>query len=263
MQIPILKGRSISAQDGPASPRVIVISESVARFYWPTSNPVGQRIRLVRSEPSSWTVVGVCGDIKEWFGAQLLPSVYLPFLQAPQASMRVLLRVAGDPLQQVSGVRAKVREVDVAQPVYNLKTTEQIISEETSGVRIAAQMMILYAVIAFVLSIIGIYSVASFLAEQRTYEIGVRMALGARGREVLLMLVKQSLRSTGLGLALGLMLSFALVHVMSSLLYNVVVFDLMTLGILTASLALCELLATCIPALRATSVQPVLALRHE
>jgi predicted permease len=262
MQIPLSRGRPINEQDGADSPPSVVISESLARRYWHGSDPVGQRVRLNNS--GAWlTVVGVCGDIKNWFEADPIPAAYLAYTQSPQLSMRFLMRTAVDPMQVTQGARAQVREADPTQSAYDIKTMEQIMAEQTSGVRVSARTMSMYALIALLLALTGIYSVNSYLVVQRTYEIGVRMALGASPGNVLRLFLWKALRTASLGLTIGILLAFILTRIIASVLYNAVAIDPATFVALSVLLAGCGLLAAYVPARRATRVDPMVALRHQ
>ena len=265
-ELPIRLGRGISGQDGPESPRVVVLSESVARHYWPDyphGDPIGRHIKLGNSQSPWLTVAGVSGDVKDWFTGQPMPAAYIPSVQAPRRAMMLLLRTAGDPLGVATSARAAVRAVDRNPPVYDVKSMEQIIAWQTSGVGAAAMSMEIYAGIALLLAVTGIYALTSYSAAQRTHEIGVRMALGARGSDVLKMVVGQSLRTAGAGLAIGLPAAVIMTKIMSSLLSNVVPLDLRTVAAFTVLLAAAALLAAYVPARRAARVDPMVALHHE
>jgi putative ABC transport system permease protein len=267
MELPIRLGRAISEQDGADSPRVVVLSESVARQYWPDyprgADPVGRRIKLGNSLSPWLTVVGVSGDVKDWFTGQPEPAAYVPSVQAPQRAMTLLLRTAADPLAVATSARAAVRTVDRNPPVYDVKSMEQIIAWQTSGVGAAAMSMEIYAGIALLLAVTGIYALTSYSVAQRTHEIGIRMALGARGGDVLRMVVRQSLRTAGAGLAIGLPAALILTKIVSSVLSNVVPMDLRTVAAFTVLLAASALLAAYVPARRASRVDPMVALHHE
>jgi putative ABC transport system permease protein len=265
-ELPIRLGRGISGQDGPESPRVVVLSESVARHYWPDyphGDPIGRHIKLGNSQSPWLTVAGVSGDVKDWFTGQPMPAAYIPSVQAPQRAMMLLLRTAGDPLGVATSARAAVRAVDRNPPVYDVKSMEQIIAWQTSGVGAAAMSMEIYAGIALLLAVTGIYALTSYSVAQRTHEIGVRMALGARGSDVLKMVVGQSLRTAGAGLAIGLPAALILTKIVSSVLSNVVPMDLRTVAAFTVLLGASALLAAYVPARRAARVDPMVALHHE
>jgi putative ABC transport system permease protein len=260
--LPVVQGRGIRDSDDQGFQRVVVVSESVARQFWPGGSPVGSRVRLSKNEP--WhTVVGVCGDVKDWFSNLPTAIVYTSFRQAPQPAVTLLMRTAGDPMAAVSAARAEVLKVDRTQPVFDVKSMQQVIEEETSGVRSAAISMVTYAFIALFLAASGVYAVISYSMAQRTHEIGIRMALGARPGDVLGMAMRASLRVGGVGLAIGLPVAFGMVKLLSSVLYGVIRMDAATFIGLTLLLAFCSALAGYIPAVRATRVDPLEALRTE
>jgi putative ABC transport system permease protein len=267
MEFPIRQGRAISPQDGPDAPRVVVLSETVARHYWPdyphTQDPIGRRVRLGDAQSPWLTVIGVSGDLKDWFSGQPQPMAYVPCAQAPSPVMKLLLRTTGDPLAVASNARAAVRGVDRDPPIYDVESMEQNVAWQTSGIQGAAFSMEKFAAIALLLAITGIYAVMSYAVAQRTHEIGVRMALGARQADVLKMVVGQSFRMAGAGLAIGLPLAYTLARVVSSLLYNVIPVDLSAFGAFTLLLGFAALLATYFPARRAAKVEPAVALHNE
>ncbi|MGA2181396.1 MAG: ABC transporter permease [Bryobacteraceae bacterium] len=261
--LPIVSGRPITEQDGKDTQAVVVLSQTVARHYWPNGDAVGQHVRLQKGESHWLTVVGVCGDVKEWFNGEPQRAAYLPFSQAPGPAMEILVRTNGDPNMIVGAVRAAVRNVDPNQPVFDVKSMQQLITEQTSGVRASAVSMSSYAVIALLLAVTGIYAVISYSVVQRTHEIGVRMALGAARPDVLRMILMQGVGIAGVGLAIGVPVALTLMLVMSSLLYNVVLVEPLVFALLTAILAMSAVLAGYVPARRAASIDPLTALRDE
>jgi putative ABC transport system permease protein len=263
MEIPVLRGRSISASDGATAPRVIVLSETIARHYWPDSDPIGSHIRLGDSKSPWLTVVGVSGDVRQWFTGEPMPAAYVSYLQSPSRRMSLRVRTLADPMSAAGGVRAKLRAVDRNQPVYDAKSMDQLLSEETSGVRVSASTMSMYAVIALLLAATGIYAVISYSVVQRTHEVGVRIALGAGRHDVLRMMLGRSIKLAGIGLAIGVPVAVALTLVMSSVLYNVVALEWTMFVAFTAVLGLSAMLAGYVPARRASKLDPMVALRHE
>jgi putative ABC transport system permease protein len=263
MEIPLRSGRPISDQDGPDAPRVVVVSESIARHYWPGADPLGRRVKLVNPQAPWLTVIGVCGDITDWFTSEPMPRAYVPYRQVPGSAMTLLIRTASDPMQSAAAVRAKVREVDKNQPVYDVKSMEESINEETSGVRTSASIMSLFAAIALLLAATGIYAVISYSVVQRTHEVGVQMALGAGRKDVLKMTLFDALRLASAGLAIGIPAALVLMRLMSSVLFNVVAFDWTMFAGFAVVLVCSALLAGYVPAVRATRVDPLDALRHE
>jgi putative ABC transport system permease protein len=263
MEIPVRSGRPLSARDGRDAPPVVVISDSVARHYWPGVDPVGARIRL-RNGGGPWlTVVGVSGDLRDWFFGTAQPAAYVSFLQAPQVSAGVFVRTSGDPMSIASAVRAEVRKLDRGQPIFDLQSEEQLVAEQTSGVRMAAVSMSIYAGIALLLAATGIYAIISYSVQQRTHEIGVRMALGAGRGSILGMALSGALRIGGLGFAVGIPAALALIKGMSSALYGVVKLDWLTFAGGVIVLGLAAVAAGYVPALRAARVDPLQALREE
>jgi len=262
MGVPILDGRAITEQDGRESQPVVVVSQTVARFYWPAGSAIGRRIRLHKKDSRWMTVVGICGDVKDWFGGPQ-PAAYIPFALSPGPAAEILARTAGDPERIIGAARAAVRKVDADQPIFDVKSMQQSVSEQTSGVRASAVTMTIYAVIAFLLAVTGIYAVVSYSVAQRTHEIGVRMAMGAPGWCIARMTLRQGAWIAGVGLAIGSPVALTLMRLMSSVLYNTVLIEMPTFFALTAVLALSAMLASYVPARRAARIDPLEALRHE
>jgi putative ABC transport system permease protein len=263
MRIPMMEGRPIGDRDGPDSPGAVVLSEGLAHFYWRGSSPIGQRVRL--GGPSSpWLrVVGICGDVRIWFSSEAEPLAYVSYRQEPPAAVRFALRTAGDPMLSAGAARMAIRRVDADQAIYNVKSMEQALAEETSGVKSAATVMSIDAGIALLLALMGAYSVSSFFVAQRTQEIGVRVALGASPSTILRMVLGQTARISAAGLLAGLAVAIAMSAMMSRVLYRAVALEPVTFAALTAMLAAAAMLAAYVPARRATRVDPMTALRSE
>jgi len=264
--VPLLKGRFISAQDGPSSPLVVNLSEGLARQIWPHEEAVGKRLRLGRPENNEpWrTVVGVVGSVRPspW-EKQVDLTVYFPFAQAPQASMGLVMRTSGDPLALAAAVRSQALYLDSEQPPYDLRSLEQLISDDVSGVDYSARTMIGFGILALILAAAGIFSVMAYSVLERTHEIGLRMALGARRADVLRLVMGNAAKLVALGLGLGVAGALALTRLLTSLLLGVVRMDLLTLAGLTALLAAVAALAAYVPASWAAKVEPMEALRYE
>ncbi len=264
MRIPLISGRYFAASDGADSQRVAMIGAEFARRYFADEDPVGRRIK-VGSEGNHWAnIIGVAGDVKRFmFDRGMTPTIFFPHSQSPQRSMSFVLRTAGDPESLSLAARSQVHSIDADQPVYEIKTVEQVIREQYSGVRLAAMLMAVFGLIALILSAVGVYAVMAYSVSQRTHEIGVRMALGASCSDVMRMVVGNALRLAGAGLAIGLPAAFALSNLMSSVLFGMVALDATTFLAFTALLVAVSLLASYIPARKAARIDPMIALRYE
>jgi putative ABC transport system permease protein len=266
LRVPLLKGRFISTQDGPDSPLVVNISEGLARQLWPHEDAVGKRLRFGRPENNEpWrTVVGVVGGVRSspW-DKQVDLTAYFPFPQAPQASTGLVVRTSGDPVALAAAVRSQVWDIDPQQPPYDLRSLEQLISDDVSGVDYSARNMIGFGLLALVLAAAGIFAVMAYSVLERTHEIGVRMAMGARQADVLRLVICGAAKLAALGLAIGVAGASAITGVLTSFLFGVVRMDLPTFGGITALLAAVAVLAAYVPARWATKVDPMVALRYE
>jgi putative ABC transport system permease protein len=263
LRIPLRAGRFLTDQDGADAPAVAVITEAMARRYWPKDDPIGHRVRFAQTDP--WRlIVGVVGDIRQnTFDVRFRSTVYRPMAQAPAQSAGFVLRTSGEPMSFAGPVREAVQGVDREQPIYDLRTLEQLNFDNASGVQYSARMMFAFGVIALVLAVAGIYAVMAYAVVQRTHEIGVRMALGARRTDVVRMVVTSSVKLAAGGLAVGVPVAFVLMRILASLLVGVVRLDLSILVGLTVVLGLAAALAGYVPARRAAQIDPVQALRSE
>ncbi len=265
LRIPVLKGRALTAQDGPNSPRVVMLNARLAERLWPAENPLGKRLHFGSGEsvPPWCTVVGVVADIKPnpW-DRETSPMAYFPLSQLPVNSVTIAVRTFGDPNGLVSAARAQVRALDPDQPVYDVRTLEKIIDDDLSGVRLGASMMTNNGLIALLLAASGIFAVIAYSVSQRTHEIGVRMALGAQHSDVLKMVAGQALKLTVAGLALGFPAALALSRSLAGVL-SVIQLDISVFVGLIFLLILVAALAAYIPARWAAQVDPIVALRHE
>ncbi|HEX8136906.1 MAG TPA: ABC transporter permease [Pyrinomonadaceae bacterium] len=273
MGIPLLRGRYFTEQDNSQSQPVVMINETMARRYWPNEEPLGRRLRVQfpaakvpwRPEANdNWrTIVGVVGDVKEEGLGETEAEIYLPYLQNPSSLMNLLVRSSSDPLRLVSGVRNQVWAVDRDQPVYNIKTMEDVVGESFAEPNVITSLLATFAALALVLAAIGVYGVISYSVAQRTHEIGVRMALGAQHSHVLKMIVGQGLKLILIGLAIGVAMAFVVTRVISSLLFGVTATDPLTFIATSLLLVGVALLASYVPARKALKVDPMIALRHE
>ncbi|MBZ5654976.1 MAG: ABC transporter permease [Acidobacteriia bacterium] len=266
LHVPLLKGRFLSTQDGPDAPPVAVISESMARDNWPGQDPIGKHVRLGGSEQSEpqREIVGVVGDIRSSpFNFKPDPTTYVPFAQVPQSSSAFVVRTSGDPLTLAASVIAQVRGIDADEPAYDVRSLEQVISDNISGVQFSARMMLVFGFIALILAAAGIFAVMAYSVSQRTHEIGVRMALGAQRVDVLRLVVTSAVKMAAVGLTIGIAVALILTYVLSSMLFGVIRMDAIVFALLTLVLASVAALAAYIPARWATRVDPIQALRYE
>jgi len=266
LRVPLRQGRLLSDQDGPNALPVVVISETMARQNWPDQNPLGKHIQLGRPEAVQpfRTVVGVVGNVQPIpLDHDPAPTAYVPFAQQPESASAFVVRTSGNPLTLAGPVNAQLRAMDADQPAYDIRSLEQVVSDGLSGIESSAQMMLTFAVCALILAAAGIFAVMAYSVTQRTHEIGVRVALGARRFDMLRLVVGGAMKMAAIGLGIGLVLALLLTRALSSLLFGVVQIDIVTFALLTSLLALVAALAAYIPARWAMKVDPMVALRYE
>ena len=285
MNIPVLRGRVFNDRDDRshlagrdlskmneierslAGLKYIVIDEEFARRHWPNEDPVGKRIRLGGGDPDNQKleVIGVVGRVKMESLNQNSDRVqgYFPFNQTPNEAMTVIIKGASDPNLLISSARNAVREIDPDQPIYNPRTMDEIRSESVQGEKLTLTLLSLFAGIALVLAIVGIYGVMSYSVTQRTHEIGIRMAIGARPSDVFKMIIGHGMKLALIGVGLGLLLAFLVTRFMVTMLFGVEPTDATTFGAITAILIGVALLACYLPGRRATKVEPTISLRYE
>jgi len=275
--IPLLRGRYFTEQDNDESHGVVIINQTMARRYWPDEDPIGRRIQPKfppakvpwRPESSNtWlTVTGVVGDVKEdglnGSNAPTEPEIYVPYLQNPSSLMNLLVRSTSDPLRLAPNVRNQVLSVDVDQPVYNIKTMENVFSQSFAEPQVITSLLATFAAVALVLAAIGVYGVISYSVAQRTHEIGVRMAMGAQRQHVLKLILYQGLKLVVIGVVIGLAAAFAVTRVISNLLFGVTATDPVTFAVVSLLLIVVAVFASYVPARRALKVSPMIALRSE
>jgi ABC-type antimicrobial peptide transport system permease subunit len=266
MGIPLLQGKTFDRSDQPDSPHSAVISESMAKKYWPNQNPIGQTIQFGNMDGDLHLlhVVGVVGDVHDQgLDSATSPTVYGNALQRPpSSSMAVVVRARVAPSALVPAMRQAVRSLDSQLPL-NFRTLDQVFSSSLDQHRFSLVIFGLFGTVALLLAAMGIYGVTSYAVAQRTQEIGIRMALGARVSDVLKLVLKSGMLLAGVGAAIGLAGAFAVTRVMSSLLFGVTSTDAMTFTAVSVLLIVVAFVACLIPARRATKVDPLVALRSE
>ncbi len=266
LRVPLLQGRAITAEDTRSSPPVAIISATLARRAFPDQNPIGKHLILGDSnshEPER-TVVGVVGDVRaNAFDTGFDPTTYVPLTQVPPRSSAFVLRTVADPRSVAMAAVGEVRTADPETPAFDVRTLEQVISDNASGVESSARMMLIFGLVALTLAAAGIFAVMAYSVGQRTHEIGVRMALGAQRFDVLKLVVSSAVKMGSLGLAIGLGISVLMARALSSALFGVVQVDVAVFGGLTVLLITVAAIAAYIPARWATRVDPMHALRYE
>ena len=266
VRIPIIKGREFSADDVDGAPLVAVISETLARRYFPNEDPLGRRVKVSAPEPAArwYTIVGVAGDVPRFMlDREMQPMLYLPNQQLSDRNAYFVVRASGAPMAALPAVRAQIAALDDKLPLYEIKSHEQVIADRMAGLRLVASLMVMFGALALALAAVGVYGGMAYAVSQRTREIGVRVALGARPQDVLRLVLGQSLKLAALGLAIGLPVALALGRVMAGALFGVVALEPLTFVGFTLLLTGVALFAGYLPARRATKVDPITALRSE
>jgi putative ABC transport system permease protein len=267
MGLPLLKGRDFSDAEGAGRTAVAVINDTMARKLWPGTDAVGRRFRLVETVPEEWfTVIGIAPDIRMFDMDDDTPDfsvAYVPYRFSGFANIGVTIRAAGDPALLATAVRNAIRESDPGLPIFSLRTMEDLRREGFWQFRLFGFMFGIFGAAALFLAGVGVYGVLSFSVSQRTQEMGVRIALGAKQSDVLGLVVRQGVTLAAVGVVVGLIGAFGITRVIASLLYNVTPTDPLSFGGVALFLALIAVVASYLPARRATNVDPIVALRNE
>jgi predicted permease len=263
--IPLRQGRAFEERDREGSPQVVVISEAMARRFFPGQNPVGQRLTAsFHLQQGAREIVGVVGDVKSTgLDDEGAATMYLPFKQAPRPWITFVARTASDPRNFIQPVSKAVYSVDKEQALTGVRTMEQVLAESLSGRRFNMTLLMTFAGLALALAAVGVYGVMNYSVMLRKRELGIRMALGARRPDVLRLVLGQGLALTLIGVGVGMAGAYVLTRLMASLLYGVTATDFLTFGSVSGVLILVGLLASFLPARRATKVDPMIALRGE
>jgi putative ABC transport system permease protein len=267
MGIPVLKGRTFTDRDDATAARVVIVTEATARHYWPSEDPLGKLVRIgvCAANDHDWCrVIGVVGDVQQHqLDQPPKPSVYVAYAQDPWPFLSMVVRTRMEPVSAASAVESAIHSVDKDQPVYGIRTMEAVIAASVSPTRLRMLLLGVFAGLALVLACVGIYGIMAYSVSQRRQEIGIRMALGAEPGHVRGLIVRQGARLALAGVFTGLILSLVLARSMSSLLFGVQPADPITLVSISVLLVVVALLASFIPAWRATRMDPLLALRGE
>jgi predicted permease len=273
MHIPLRRGRDLSAPDGPDHPGVALISEAMAKRFWPNQDPIGRHLTMTFFPDKVREIVGVVGDVKlnSMDAAASSATIYLPANQLSASSlgewrpfpMQIVVRTQSQPTSLVSAVTAAIHSIDSDQPVTDVMTMDDVIDNSLSQRRFSMLLLAAFAVLALLLAAVGIYSVLAFAVRRRVREIGIRVALGAEVKDILRLIVTEGMKPALIGLLLGIAGALALGRVLASFIYGIAAYDPLTFAAVAALLAAVALLASIIPAYRAARIEPTRALREE
>lgn len=266
--IPIVRGRGLSEQDNETAPRVIVINDVMAQKYWPNGEAVGKRIAIGESaKDTSWrTIVGIVGNVRHAaLTEEPVPCAFIDYRQDLESwpRMAFVLKTQSEPGALTSSVRGSLVRIDPLQPVYAIEPLEKVLASGVAPRRFVMSLIASLAFLALALALVGIYSVISFSVSERTRELGIRMALGAKRPDVLKLVLGQGMRVAGSGIVAGLAIALALTRLLRTLLFEVSATDPTTFALVAVGLTLVAFLACYIPARRATRVDPLVALKEE
>ena len=265
-----MRGRGFDERDNIGAPGVAIINETMARRFWPDQDPLGQFITVLTGlpsdygEPSTHQIVGIVGDVRHTSLEKEPPAqMYVPYLQKPYPIVDLAVRSQSDFETLAAAIRSEVQAVDRDQPVYWIRTLNEIVESQLAGRRIYGSLLGIFAAIAAALAAAGIYGVISYVVAERTHELGIRSALGAQRRDLLKLVLGRGLRLTLLGIGVGVASSIALTRLISHQLYGVTPTDPITFAVAGLAIIGLAMLACYVPAHRATQVDPLVALRHD
>jgi predicted permease len=262
MQIPLIKGRFFSEHDTPEMPHVVIIDEKFAQRFWPDTDPIGKHLWFRPQKP--YTIVGVVGVVKQ-YGLETDGKIATYFPQQQESARDVFLvaRTSTDAAQLSAAITGEIHSVDPTAAVYGIRSMQDRLYDSLARQRFSSTMLSAFAAFAVLLAAVGLYGVMSYLVTRSTRDIGVRVALGARPSDIVGLVVRQGMELLAVGILAGLAGAAALTRVMASLLFGVSTIDAATFGAVPVLLAAVAFAATVIPALRATRVDPIVALRDE
>jgi predicted permease len=266
MKIPLLSGRTYDTRDGADGQKVAIVNQAFAKRFFANGDPLGKRVGFgcKENEGLCRTFVGVVGNIRqESITDQAAPEMYLPFAQMRMNGMTLMVKSSSDPNNLARSVRNAVLAIDKNQPLFEVQTLAQRVDE---GVAVSRSLMLLFtafALLGLILGAVGIYGIVSYSVTQRTHEIGIRMALGARASNVLSLILRNGLALVLTGIVIGVGSAFVLTRFLATLLFGIEPTDSVTFVVVSATFFLIAMVAALIPALRATRVDPLIALRYE
>jgi putative ABC transport system permease protein len=263
MRVPIARGRSFTEYDTPDAPFVVVVNQSMADLVWPNADPIGERLETPSVDWTWFEVVGVVGDTRYYgLGSESRPEIYVAHAQVPRNYMSIAIRTAGDPAALTSTIRREVLAHDGAQPAHTVVPMEDLVADSIAAERFYAMVLAVFACVALVLSAVGVYGVLSYWVNQRTHEIGIRIALGADRTSVVAFVIRRGMGLAVLGAGVGLVGAFGATRVLDSVLFNIEATDPVTFVGVAGLLLSTALFACWLPAHRASRMDPVGALRE-
>jgi putative ABC transport system permease protein len=263
MKIPLKQGRYFGVGDREGSPGVAIVNESFTRRYFPDGICLGRKLHSWLHKDDWLTIVGVVGDVRDWAERGPDPQIYLPYLQAGEPYMTLLVHTAGNPMLWAGAVRRQVASIDKDQPPHDLATLDELRAGSFTPRRVNMLLLGAFASLGLILASVGIYGVVSYSASQRTHEIGIRMALGAERSDLLKLVVGQGLGSALIGTGIGMAASLAITRLLQTMLFGVKPSDPATFFLAGLLIVGAALLASYLPARRAIKVDPIVALRYE
>jgi predicted permease len=264
MRIPLLRGRFFGSADSPEAPPVVIINNAMAERFWPGKTPIGERIRIGGARSDWATIVGIVGTVRfRSPSAPPEPEVYLPNAQQQLSFMHLVIRTKTPPLGQMSAIRGAVRSIDTTVPIADVRSLDELYQTSTETPRAVARLLFAFAAVGLILASIGIYGVISYAVAQRTRELGIRTALGAIERRIILMVVTEALRMTAVGVAIGALSALFAARSLKTLVFGVTTTDAVVYTVVAVTLGIVAAVASYVPARRAARVDPLTALRSE
>jgi putative ABC transport system permease protein len=266
MGIPLLEGRAFTDQEVASGTPTAIVNEAFAQRFFPGEEVLGKRVKLgPNPDQLPWiTIVGVVGNVRHLaIETEPRPEIYRHYMTFPLSSPAIVVRSSSDPKKLIAGIRAQVQTIDAELSIANIHTMDELMARSVAGRRFSMTLLAIFACVAILLAAVGLYGVMSYSVVQRTHELGVRMALGASRRDVVTLVVGQAARLAVAGIAIGLIAAIALTRLMGNMLYEISATDPATFAAVALLIGTVALLASYVPARRATRVDPMVALRHE